>query len=120
MATATCPFDPDSSNYDANTGLDTVAVQLEGGAGRYRSDYLGTTFIIDVQWSLETTEFDTLFSFYYTTIKRGSIPFNINLLVQSSTLTAYVAFIIPGSFKLASQAGNSYIVVAKLEVKPNA
>lgn len=102
-------------------GNNAVMVELEGGAGRYRLDKIGTTHRAPVMWVLEAQAYNYLMAFYRTEIDFGSLPFTINIKsVDAAASTTYTARIIPGTFKLAAYHGGVYEVAATLELTPQA
>jgi hypothetical protein len=109
---------PQSSGYAAAHGKQVVSTELDGGAARYRLDVLGMTAKVNVQFQLSDVGYNYLMAFYRTKVSYGSLPFQIQLLLDSSTLTWYTATFIPGSLQLAQQEGLVYIVRGQLEVVP--
>lgn len=113
-----CLVPPDRTNYTTVEGKTTVAIQLEGGASRYRADQLGATALVTVAWIVGGADYDYLKAFYRSAIALGSLPFLIDLVLDSQLPVEYTAFIVPDTFKLSSQMGNAYSLDATLEVVP--
>ena len=110
---------PDNSSYSVTDGKEVIAVQLDGGAARYRRDILNSTRKVSVQWVTDREGYQYIRSFYRSVTVSGSIPFEIDLVLDMPTLTTHQAHFVPGSMILQSQRGLSYIVGAELEVYPN-
>lgn len=111
---------PDEAGYSAATGEETLRVQLDGGAGRYRRDILGASSSVEVQWTIGPTEYAYLKTFSRVATAQGALPFLIDLILDEPFPVEHEARIIPGSFSLASVQGMTYTVRASLEVTPNA
>lgn len=112
-------INPDAANYTTKDGKEVVAVQLDGGAGRYRRDIIGATSLVTAQWTVDAYGFQYLRAFFNTGTKKGSLPFKADLLLdQGGVLTEHICYFVPETFSLSQQQGNGYIVVANLEVKP--
>lgn len=110
---------PDNSSYGVSDGKEVFAVQLDGGASRYRRAVIGATSTVDVSWILGPDEYKYVRSFYRGITGKGAIPFLIDLILDENFLTEHKAFFIPGSFKLTGQKGLTYWLSAQLEVYPN-
>ena len=109
---------PDKESYSVEDGESTLAVQLEGGAARYRADYIGATAKITVKWTLDAQKYDYLRAFYRQT-NDGADSFLADLIFDRSVPTEYECHFIPKTFKLNGHSGATYIVTAQLEVAPN-
>lgn len=120
MSTPTLLLPPDEANYVAPFGHTAIRVILNGGAGRYRADQLGATFLLAVQWTCDSINYNYLTAFYRTATDYGSLPFLISLILDSNAVLQYTAYFVPDTFQLASQSGQEYVVAATLEVIPNA
>ena len=107
---------PDQSSYAVQDGHQTVSTELDGGAGRYRADMQNASFKLNVQWTCDLTNFNYLKAFYRTAVAFGSLPFNIDLMVDSGGMQTYTAYFIPDTFQLQQQQGFTWVVVAQLEV----
>ena len=110
---------PDSASYAGKFGAEAVATKLDGGASRYRSDFLGATFIVDVQWTCNLTNYNYLTAFFRTAVNRGADPFIIGLLLDSGIAQNYTVHFVPATFGLISFAGDTYVVGAQLEAIPD-
>jgi len=109
---------PDNSAYSVTDGIETVATQLDGGASRYRRDIMGSTSRVMVAWNVGPAEYTYIRSFYKAVVASGSLPFEIDLLLDEPRLTTHKAYFRPGSMVLNSQKGLTYFVTAELEVYP--
>jgi hypothetical protein len=109
---------PDNSAYSVTDGIETIATQLDGGASRYRRDILGATSRVTVAWNVGPAEYLYIRSFYKGVVASGSLPFEIDLLLDEPRLTTHKAYFRPGSMVLNSQKGLTYFVSAELEVYP--
>lgn len=110
---------PDRSGYAFDEGIETLSVQLEGGASKFRRDVLNSNFRLNVQWTLDPLNYNYIKVFYKIMLESGSLPFLLDLFVDDGfTLTEHECHFIPGTFGLKSQSGNAFIVGATLEVKP--
>lgn len=119
MALPYLSLQPHSPNYTADIAVGAVVfVKLDGGAGRYRRDYIGATSTIAVEWILDPDEYNDLYNFFHNILFSGALPFTIPLIFESSTVSLYQAHFVPDTFKLVSQIGLSYTVQASLEVVP--
>lgn len=109
---------PESSSYNLTFGTEALRTELDGGRGRYRADILGASTMLEgVQWRLDPDEYDYFMAFYRTESKRASLPFTMDLMVDSSGLVECDCNFIPGSVRLSEQSGITYVVSASIEVK---
>lgn len=109
---------PDQANYAAAEGNRHVYQKLDGGAGRIRKDVLNGTWKVDVQWTVTKDDYLYLQTFYRAT-KEFTQPFKMDLLLTSFELVEYECRVLPGTWRLTSIKGESYIVKAQLEVVPD-
>lgn len=119
MALSKLILPPDKEGYSVTDGTEVIAVQLDGGAARYRRDVLGATSRVPVQWKLNPGNYRYLRAFYRTATNNGATPFLIDLLMDEPTLTEHQAYFVPGSMKLSSVSGLTHTVAAELEVIPD-
>lgn len=119
MPLPVCLYPPESTNYNVDIGSPVLSTPLVGGPARYRSDYLGTSNIVNVQWTCTPKAYSYMQAFYRESINYGADPFNIDLIIDANAVATYTVHIVPKSFKLRSQSGLSYVLVAQLEVIPN-
>jgi hypothetical protein len=110
---------PTLAGFGVGFGENVIRTKLDGGAGRYRLDKIGSTHEARVQWVLEAQGYDYLMAFYRTEIDYGSLPFTIDLrAADESNLGTYTARIVPGSLAMSGYLGNLYRVQATLELTP--
>ena len=110
---------PDNSSYSVADGKEVIAVQLDGGAARYRRDIIGATSTVNVSWILGREQYLYLRSFYRGITGKGATPFLIDLILDDFELTEHKAYFIPGTMQLTGQKGLTHWVSAQLEVYPN-
>jgi len=108
---------PDSSAYSVERGDEVLSVILDGGASKFRKDIIDAAFRVNVAWILDPEGYQYLNAFFRTATARGSLPFEIDLVLDTTEYQECVAHFIPGSFKLTAQKGLSYFVSATLEVE---
>lgn len=109
---------PESASYSVTDGQNVIYTELDGGAGRYTLDKFGATSKVNVSWTLLPNQFQYLRAFYNTTIKKGSIPFYCDLIIDDPSPTQHLCYIIPGSMQLTGQRGLAYSASAQFEVIP--
>lgn len=110
---------PDASGYSSQDGEDVIRVQLDGGAGRYRTDKIGSTKIVNVKWTLLPEQYEYWRAFFTTGTQNGALPFLCDLVSEDAQGPAeHVCRFIPGSVSLPTQQGLMYVQQATLEVKP--
>ena len=73
----------------------------------------GAPHLVQVQWHTNADGFSYLLDFHNENL---AIPFEINLPIDSASLTEYSARFLPGSFQLTRVVGNRYSVSAGLEI----
>lgn len=110
---------PQQSSYSVEDGTDVIRTELDGGAGRYRRDVVGSASRATVAWNLTQAEYAYMRAFYRTATQYGSEPFLMDMVLNSPDLTEHKAFFFPGSLKLNSIKGLTYSVSAEVEVVPN-
>lgn len=112
-------YPPDQESYSVTDGTTVVATALDGGSSRYRADLLDAAAIVTVQWTLGPADFQFFKAFFRTALANGALPFLIDLYMDNAELTEHEVHIVPGTFKLASQQGNTFIITCNLEAIPN-
>jgi hypothetical protein len=118
MALTKCTILPDLSGYSVLPGEEVVSTRLDGGAPRLRRDLLGAVSRVSVRWSATPNRYKYLMCFFRGTTISGSLPFLIDLMIDSPTVSEYQATFVPGSFKLEATDTCVFIVVAELDVVP--
>lgn len=112
------PFIPDKSSYVYNINRDVVEVELDGGLARRRRDIAGSASRIECTWFLLPGEYQYFMAFYRSQLKRGAIPFLIELLLEQPYLEEIKASFRANTLSV-KQIGLSYEVSAELEAVPN-
>lgn len=92
--------------------------QLRGGRGRTRKDLVNPTEVVSVRWSLTRARYSQLMAFYRTATVRGSVAFEMDLVVDKAGVQRRTCYFVPGSLKLNGVNGATYRVTAQLEVYP--
>jgi hypothetical protein len=110
---------PDQNSYTIVLGNTVLSTTLEGGASRFRADKLGAVHTVTVQWTCNAKNYAYLMAFFRASINFGADPFQTALIIDSGQLLSYTCHIVPGTFGLTSQRGQTYVVGATLEVAPN-
>lgn len=111
-------LDPAEGSIRGTLGPETIAVQLEGGASRHRRTQLGAVALVDVEWVLESSAYDYFMAFYRARTAHGSLPFQLDLVLNKAAVAEYTAYFVPGSIELVGVKGSARIVSAQLEVVP--
>lgn len=109
---------PQQDSYTLSRNQDGfVRIDLDGGAGRYRRDVLGSTEKITAKWILSADDYTYLWAIYRIFTNR-MVKFKIDLIVEDEGLCECKAWFWPGTFKLSKQVGTTYYCQATLEVEP--
>jgi hypothetical protein len=114
-----CLLPPDQDTYAYTPNASFISTQLDGGASRFRADQLGAAIVFTIQWTLSAFNYAYLMAFYRTAINYGSLPFLIDLILDDGTMRQYTVHMLPATFNMVSQAGQSYVMGCTLEVLPN-
>lgn len=101
--------------YSFDDGDAVLRAKVSSGPSRLRLDMLDAPMSVAVQLVLEPQEFNYWQAFRRTTLKHGSMPFLIDLVIDSSDVEEYQAQIVPGSIKTGIQ-GTAHLVQMELEV----
>lgn len=110
---------PDQAGYAVEDGQTFIMVQLEGGLSKVRRDIIGAARVIDVTWIFNRSQYRYFTAFYETKLKQGSLPFQMDLILDHPIPATYQCKFFPNK-KLSEQKGLSYTVTAKLEALPPA
>lgn len=108
---------PDQAGYTTSDNLSVVSTQLDGGMSRSRADIAGASSLVNVQWTTDKDGFHYTRIFYRAVAKEGAVPFYIPLYLDFEDVRVYLATFVPGSLKLASTQGLSFVLTAQLEVQ---
>lgn len=105
---------PIQTNYAAQFP-GALTVGLDSPASFSRKD-VNNTFPVSVSWSVDAYGYQYLRSFFRGGVDKGSAPFNVNLVLENSTVSSYQTFFVPGSWQLTTVEGDKFTVQATLEV----
>lgn len=111
-------LDAAQEGFNSKSGSEVTAVQLEGGASRFRRTQLGAAALISVTWYLRSDQYTYFMAFYRLRTGHGSLPFQVDVIHDSGQIATYTAHFVPGSPELPQINGTVYIVQAQLEVIP--
>lgn len=110
---------PDKAGYSISDPNSVVSTQVASGANRYRRDMFGARSTVTVQWTCDPGEYQYVKMFFRAILNEGSLPFLIDMVLDHAPeLTEHEAYFVPGSLKLSSHMGWTYVVSAQLDVKP--
>jgi len=109
---------PDQDNYAVTEGEDIIVTKVTGGLPRQRRDQLNAVVKVEIQWSLNPTDYQYLRAFY-NYCNKGADQFFMQLILESPTLRTYVCNFVPGTWKLSAIKGTRYTVRTTLQVQPN-
>lgn len=110
---------PDQRGFSIGLAEGSVSTQVAGGRNRYRRDFLGSSSLAQVSWTVGNNERDFIVGFLEDVTASGSIPFEIDLYVAAAAgvpLQRYAVNLVPGSFSERSTSGLSHVLTATLEV----
>lgn len=109
---------PTQASYSVEYGQTAVDTQFQSGRARYRRDVINPNHTVNVRWIVDPLGLQYLRSFFNTTLKGGSLPFLIDLILDGGDLTEHEAHFIPGTLKDGEVSGNLSFVTAQLEAVP--
>jgi len=109
---------PDNSSYKVEFNDGNIAVKLNSGRSRIRKHSIHNSNTVDVYFVLTTDEYRYLMAFYRSVINRGSLPFLMDIITETSELVTHKVTMLPNSFKLSSQKGHTYYVNFTVEAEP--
>lgn len=109
---------PDNSSYKVEFNDGNIAVRLNGGRSRIRKQSIDNSNTVDVYFVLTTDEYRYLMAFYRSVINRGALPFLMDIITETSELVTHKVTMLPNSFKLNSQKGQTYYVSFTVEAEP--
>ena len=112
------PFLPTSASYAVDYGAEAFAVKLDGGLSRYRRDIIGSSKLVEASWQFGPGEFQYFEAFYRTATEFGSEPFLLDLIIDEAIPVERTCNFVPGTKRLDSQSGLTYIVSVRLEIAP--
>jgi hypothetical protein len=107
---------PDSAGYSAGEASGVDGSGVAGPALLMRRSYINNAALVDVQWTLNPSEYTYLYKAYRVSEIGGNPPFLIDMILDNPLLMEYIAKFVAGSFRLASHTGSIFTVTAKLYV----
>lgn len=107
---------PDEDGYTFVEPGSFLYQELEGGLPRTRADLINASKTVGVQWTVGVADYQYLCNFNSANLSNDSEPFLIPLFIDEVEVKDYEAIILPGTFGLVSQSGETYVVGAQLEV----
>lgn len=110
---------PEQSEYSAENAVEVVRIEVQGGPSVLYSDSIGAGALVNVSWVCTAAEYESLVETVNIDLNRGSDKFLIDLILEGPYPVEYEAQFVPYTFMLAKQEGQTYFVVAQLEVSPN-
>lgn len=120
MVLPTLALVPESTTFSANVGDGVLSVKLDGGASRYRRNYIGSTYDVKCSWVLNKAQYEYMKAFYRTACNDGSTPFYLKMIFEDGELKPYKAYFKPKSLTTSGpDAGQVFNVSADFEVYPN-
>jgi hypothetical protein len=102
--------------YTARRGNAVIATELDGGRPRLRRDILNPSSRVTVSWVFNAEQYNYYQAFYHTTTIEGSLPFDIDLIIDRANKQEYEASFVPESSQLTSKQGDVFFVSAELYV----
>jgi len=108
---------PQEAGYSATGGARFHYADLDGGRGRRRRRFIGTTNRVSVTFLFDTTEYGYWEAFRRTAISEGSLPFLLDLILDTPDPVTYEVALMPDSVQMQPN-GDARIVQMELEVKP--
>ena len=110
-------YSPTEMTYSVeDSSHEYLRAQLQGGAGRYRSDIVGGSQLVTARWVVDGRGYNYLCAFYRV-FKSGVEPFEICLINGEAAAVPHVAWFVPGSWKLEEKRGPMFFVTAQLEIE---
>lgn len=111
---------PEQGSYSVGFAKNTISTKLDGGRSRFRLTKKKGVSFIDVNYNLNQEDYQYFWAFFNNSTNKGASPFRSYLYMYSADLTLHLCRFVPGSVKLLSQRGNSFVVGARLEVSEDA
>lgn len=112
---------PDQAYYTATTNASEIEqTDVDGGLPRQRLGIMGSVETVTMQWTLNVADHNYLHAFFRKAIGRGSLPFLMDLFLESTTLEEHTCTLVAGTWKIVSQLGLAYTTQANVYVIPAA
>lgn len=109
-------FPPAATGYSAQPRSGVLAVELDGGSARYRTDVLHNPHRVRATWFCNQVQYDYLNAFHRTATTNGALPFDVRLRLDNEAAADYSAHFVPGTFGMTRMEGRLRVVEAELEV----
>lgn len=106
---------PDEASYAQTPGSEVASVQLNGGRAWRRKTKDNASSIVNVTWILEEGEYQLFWAFFRVYTARGSLPFNMDLVLEDSILEDVECYFNTEP-SLAAKDNGVYTVTSELEV----
>jgi hypothetical protein len=99
------------------TDKDDEVISIEYGIGlsRYSPGIQNSSSIVTAKWKLNPTDYK-IFWLLYGRLRDCSLPFQVDLILDSSTPSECTARFLPGSVQVASKIGQYITIQATMEV----
>lgn len=108
-------IDVPQEGYNFDDGEAVLRAKMSSGPSRQRLDMLDAPIEADVTLMLDPAEYQYWRAFFRYTLVRGTLPFLLDLVVDSAATTEHEVKIIPGTMRTGIQ-GEAHIVQFRLEV----
>jgi hypothetical protein len=108
-------LDVPQEGYSFDDGDGVLRAKLSSGSSRQRLDMIDAPIEADVTLMLGPAEYQYWRVFHRYTLVRGTLPFLLDLVVDSSATTEHEVKIIPGTMQTGVQ-GEAHIIQFRLEV----
>lgn len=110
---------PEQARYVVREANEVERTELEGGAGRYRRAFLGSSMVVEVTWLFTADQYNYFKAFFKgSSAGYGSKSFTMDLLVDDALeLQEHTCYFLPNSVRLRRVEGLSFQVEADLEVE---
>ena len=110
-------FIPERRSYRITQPFGVRVANIEGGFSRSASDHMGGPAIVDVQYVLNSEQYQFFQDFYYGILLEGALSFAADLVIADSQLVTYAVKII-GPISNPVATGFTYTLRMRLEVDP--
>lgn len=107
---------PSSQNHVFTNVSMAQAVQFETGDVRRRRRYTRAPQLLDLQWELSQTEFDTFHNWFEQTLMAGARQFDLQVASQTSVDVVWNSALFTRPYEATLDLGGKYIVRATLLV----
>lgn len=99
-------------------GTEVLAAELDGGKPRLRLDILNASSRVSVSWKFNKADYNYFWAFFRTTLVRGSLPFELDLVMEGSGMQERTVQFVPGTVQLGQKDGDVHVINADLYVDP--